>query len=229
MEIVMTEPVVAEAPVEVKEQTILGSEETKTDNTLLATEEVEESSTEEKAVEEKPAEEKPEETKESQVPEKYELVIPEGMEIDNGLVEKFTPLFKKHNFKNEDVQEFADLFAPYAKEKTEAAQKEALDFHDKQKEDWGKETKAFLGAKTKESLAASAKFINTYAENEQEAQAIRDMLNISGLGNYLPFVKMIVKAGNRLKQDSFVEPNKHNSFSDAERNPEKYLYKTMSS
>ncbi len=216
----MAEQTAVETPVEVNSQTLLGGEEVEqktAENTLLATEE--EASTEEKTVEEVKKEEVP-------VPEKYEFKVPEGMEVDTALVDQFTPIFKELKLNTEQVQKLVDVYAPYVKQRTEAAQKEALDFHDKQKEDWGKETIKILGAKTKESLAASAKFINTYAENKEEAQQIREMLNISGLGNYPPFVKMIVKAGSRLREDSFVEPNKATTL-DAEKNPAKYLYNSV--
>lgn len=199
----------------VETPTLLGTEETAEETTLLSEDSVEEGS-EVKEAEGKPV-----------VPESYEIKAPEGMELDTALMEKVTPIFKELGLTNEQVQKLADVYSPYVKELVEAGTKEALEFHNQQKDEWRKESIAALGSKSKEELANTAKFINTFSSSKEEAKAIREMLDISGLGNYLPFIRMFSNAGKRLRQDSFAEPNKQNTI-DAERHPEKYLYASSS-
>lgn len=212
---------VTESAVETNENpTLLGTEEVAEEGSLL-------SEGSEEGVEKSEGESSTEEAKEVVVPEKYEIKLAEGMEVDNVLMEKITPILKKYKLNNEAVQELANIYTPHIQEMAKAGQKEALDFHNQQKEEWKKESVKFLGANSKEELSNSAKFINTFSSSKEEAQTIREMLEVSGLGNYLPIIKMFSNAGKKLRQDSFAEPNKRSTI-DAEKSPEKYLYTSMS-
>lgn len=166
--------------------------------------------------------------KETVVPEKYEVKVPEGMEIDAVLLEGISPVLKKHSITQEALQEIVDVYAPHiqkqVEEKAKAATQEALDFHNEQKESWKKESMKFLGAKSKEELSNVARFINTFSANKEEATQLREMMEISGLGNYLPLLKTMINAGKRLKPDSVVEPNKQSTI-DTKDN--KVLYPSM--
>jgi hypothetical protein len=173
------------------------------DKTLLGEEESSVEKVEEK-VEEKVA-----------VPEKYEFQVPEGMALDTVLVDKISPVFKDIGLSQDQAQKLVDAYAPYVKTQVEAQQQESLNFLETQKAEWKAETLKYLGGDSKEKLAQSAKFINKFTDSKEEAQQVREMLEVSGLGNYAPMVKMFIKAGKLVIEDNFVEPNKQNSGGEA--------------
>lgn len=126
------------------------------------------------------------------VPEKYEIKAPEGMEVDQGMVEAFTPVFKELKLTQEGVQKIADVYAQDQKKKAEAQE---ADFK-KYKDDLYKETIEALGAKYKEQLAFVAKVRNRFlSEETQEA------LSAAGLSNLKSFVMDLIKIGQLISED----------------------------
>lgn len=137
------------------------------------------------------------------VPEKYEIKAPEGMKVDQNLLDALSPVFKEIGISNAQAQKLADAYAPVIKQASEAQHKQAMEAFDKQIEDWGKETKAMLGADGSKALAPAARFITQFAG--KDAPAVKQLLNDTGLGNHPLIVKMLIAAGKSISQDSFVE------------------------
>jgi hypothetical protein len=145
-----------------------------------------------------------------EVPEKYEFKVPEGtegMEIDENMVNEFTPTFKELGLTQEQAQKLVDKYAPLVKQQAEAQTKEALDFHENQKNEWKQESMKALGTNAKTELSHVARLINTFADKE-DAQLVREMFELSGLGNYLPMIRLLSKAGKKLAPDKMAETNK---------------------
>lgn len=137
------------------------------------------------------------------VPEKYDVKAPEGMQIDTGLLDSVTPIFKELGITQEGAQKLVDAYAPYVKQASQAQHDAAMKSFDDQVESWGKETKSMLGPDAAKAMAPAARLINTFAG--KEAAAFRQLLNDTGLGNHPVMVRFLINAGKSISQDSFVD------------------------
>jgi len=137
------------------------------------------------------------------VPEKYELKMPEGMQVDTALLDAVTPIFKEAGITQEVAQKLADAYAPVIQKAGQAQHEAAMAAFDKQIEDWGKETKAMLGPDAVKEMAPAGRLIQTFAG--KDAPALRQLLNDTGLGNHPLMVKFLIAAGKANSQDKFVD------------------------
>ena len=55
------------------------------------------------------------------VPETYEFTLPEGMELDQGLLDKSTPIFKELNLTNEQAAKLVGIYAEHVKAQAEGS------------------------------------------------------------------------------------------------------------
>lgn len=163
-----------------------------TDETLLS-----------KEVKETP-EEKP---VEKVIPEKYELKAPEGMTIDNGMLEGLTPVFKEIGITQEQAQKLADVYAPMLKKQAESYRQESIKEFDKITESWKQETIKELGADYEKKLAPAAKLIDKSGFGKD----IREMMSETRVGNHPVMVRFLTWLGSKISEDSFVEPNKQST------------------
>lgn len=145
------------------------------------------------------------------LPEKYEVKAPEGMTVDQKLLEGLTPVFKKHNLTQEAVQELADAYVPMVKAQEDAQRQSSLNSFKDLVEGWRSETLTKLGADSDKELASAAKFINQMSETKEEATQLREFLDETGAGNFWLLVKLFNRAGKKISSDSFVEPNKQST------------------
>ncbi len=195
METVNTEVPVVETPVTVTpENPVVETPATDQEETLLGKKE--EAKTEEVKVE---------------VPEKYELKLPEGMSVDEKVLGALTPVFQKHKLSQEVVQELAEAYAPVIKEQVQVQQKVLADSYKQTVEDWKTESQQKLGANAVKELSYAAKFINKMSDTPQEAQELREFLNETGVGNKYLLSKILIKGGKSISEDPFVEPNKQST------------------
>lgn len=137
------------------------------------------------------------------VPEKYDVKVPEGMDVDTGLLDALTPTFKELGLSQEKVQKLVDKFAPAVQASAKAQHDVMMKQYHEQIEGWGKETRDMLGAEPAKALAPAAKFISTFAG--KEAAEFRSLLNETGLGNHPLMVKVLIAAGKALSPDGFVD------------------------
>lgn len=138
------------------------------------------------------------------VPDTYEFKIPEGMELDKGLVDTVTPIFKEAKITQAVAQKLVDAYAPYVKTQVETQQKAAIDGWKAQVKSWGEETKKeFSTGDFNKNVAPAARFISKFGG--EDAKAIRQLFKETGVGNHKLIVKMLVNAGKSLVEDSFVE------------------------
>lgn len=166
-----------------------------------------------------------EDAKANSVPEKeYVFKLPEGQELDKGLVDLVTPIFKDAKITQAVAQKLVDAYAPYVKSQVESQQKVAIDNWKAQIKTWGDETRAeFSEGDFKKNVAPAAKFINKFGG--EDSKAIRELLKDTGVGNHKLIVKMLVNAGKALVEDDFVE-GKENKSGDGGVNL-RALYPTM--
>ena len=134
------------------------------------------------------------------VPEKYEIKMPEGQELDKGLLEIIVPEFKNLKFNNEQAQAVAELLPKVDAYRAEQ-QKQAFDaFVVEQKEATIKALNEEYGANFKETaLKYVAKARDTHFSKETLAK-----LSAAGFSNDLDLMRDMIKIGKKLSEDSLV-------------------------
>lgn len=129
--------------------------------------------------------------------EKYEFKAPEGYELDQATVDKFSPVFKKLGLTNEGAQELVDLYSEQALAAAEAPVK----FYQDMREGWRKEVIAdkTLGNGT-DGLKADVKATIGRAIDSlgTGANAFREAMNLSGVGDHPAFIHAMHAFGKRL-------------------------------
>lgn len=143
---------------------------------------------------------KPRET--GDVPEKYELTLPEDMELDADALELFSPIFKELGLSNENAQKLVEVYAPLVKDQNERFAERAKGEFKTMVDGWKTDTMKELGADAKSKLATANKAIDRVGSPE-----LREVLDQTGLGNNKAFVTMMAKVGEVLGEDGFVEGN----------------------
>jgi len=185
-------------------------------NTETATEETKETQSTEESTTEQSTETKTEETKVEEskgekteekkdekpegAPEKYELTVPEGLTLNEAGLEKVSGLFKELNLTNEQAQQLINAEGEHIKElaqKQNEAWQQTVD-------GWKEDTTKEFGTKLQEELSNVARVFNQFATPE-EAQALKEDLEWSGLGNKKEWVRFLSKIGKQLAEDKLVE------------------------
>jgi hypothetical protein len=137
-----------------------------------------------------------------EAPENYEFKLPEGMELDTGLFEKFEPILKEIGISQEQAQKLVDVYAPHVQSQAEEASKVALEEYQKTIEGWKSETLKELGKEPEKQLALAAKAIDKFG-----GQKLRDALEDSGFGNHPDMVRAFISIGKVISDDSFIDPS----------------------
>lgn len=121
----------------------------------------------------------------------YKFDMPEGVQVDQASLDEFTGIAKELKLPADAAKKFVDLAA-----KREIARAEAFA---KQVETWGNEVKADPELGKPENLATAKKTIDTFGTPE-----LRDMLNSTGMGNHPEVIRMALKVGKAISEDTFV-------------------------
>lgn len=132
-------------------------------------------------------------------PEEYaDFSLPDGYTLDAELGGELKTIAKELNLTQEQAQKLADLGAKQS-QKFQSAQAEQLKAA---KETWAGEAKAdkeFGGDKFGENIAVAKKALDTFGND-----ALKTMLNETGLGNHPEVIRFFVKAGQSISEDRFV-------------------------
>lgn len=130
------------------------------------------------------------------VPEKYEIKAPEGMTIDESILEKFTPIAKELGLSNEQVQKLAEFQATQITEAQKAQESNFTKFVD----DTKAESIKFFGDKLQAELPYIAKGRDAFASSE-----VMDLLEKTGLSNHKAVLSMFAKLGRTVSEDKLVD------------------------
>jgi hypothetical protein len=134
------------------------------------------------------------------VPEKYEFKMPDGVKVNQELVDAVSPVLKELKITQADAQRLVDAYTPVIQKQTEAMVKaqadESMKVFNQIKTEWKNETEKLLGANKDVEIAHAARFINKFG-----SPALRQVLNETGLGNHPELVKVFIEAGKKLSQD----------------------------
>lgn len=131
---------------------------------------------------------------EPQVPESYDLKMPDGVELDKAAADEFTAIAKELKLTAEQAQKVADVGAKMAQRQADA--------HAAVVESWVSQVKTdkeIGGDKLDENLGVARKAMETFG-----TPGLKDLLNSTGLGNHPEVIRAFFKAGKAISEDSFV-------------------------
>ena len=138
------------------------------------------------------------------VPEKYEVKLPEGMEKDTSLLEKISPVFKSMNITGEQAQKLVDVYAPHIKEQMELQAKKSLETAEanfqKFVSEERKNTMDKLGVNAKDELIFAAKSRDRFLSPETQ-----NLLNASGISNNFNFISDLIRLGKSISEAKLVD------------------------
>lgn len=132
------------------------------------------------------------------VPEdgKYTLAMPEGVEVDQALLDELGPEFKELGLTTAQAQKLADKFIASQQAK---AEKQGATWA-KTIGDWADTAKAdpdIGGTKWDGTVSASRRAVDTLG-----TPALKEYLNASGGGNHPELIRFMAKVGSMIKEDS---------------------------
>lgn len=147
-----------------------------------------------------------------QVPEdgKYQLTMPEGVELDTELLEAIGAEFKEFGLTHKQAQKLADKFTAIQQKRAEKFAKEpegawsavAYEFYKKNgtPDRWlddAKADKEIGGDNWERTTQNAVRFVNAYATDR-----LKEFLDASGGGNHPEIIRIFAKAGELIREDN---------------------------
>ena len=139
-------------------------------------------------------------------PEKYEFKAPEhwakeGWELDVGLIEKATPMFKELGLSNDQAQKLMDFYAA----QSEADHKSSMDSIKTQNDEWMKALKQDpeIGGKLDAVKTNIARMLDGLGDQKLKAD-FQQAMTETGMGNHPTFVKLFAKLSERFTEGKLV-------------------------
>lgn len=132
-------------------------------------------------------------------PEKYEFTPPEGREFDASVLDKYSEVARELNLSQADAQKMIDTLAPALAEKQTRIIEEA-------RKTWETDSRndaEFGGDKLNASMADAKRALDAFGSPK-----LTQLLNETGLGNHPEIIRLFVKAGKAISEDSFVPSGK---------------------
>lgn len=132
------------------------------------------------------------------IPEKYDVKLPDGMQIDAKALEAYTPLFKEIGVTADGAQKLVDAQLKLAND----AQKANDEAFAAQIEGWGKasrEDKEFGGSAFDTNIVVAQRALAKFGSPE-----LKELLDGTGLGNHPEVLRAFVKIGKLIGEDGGV-------------------------
>jgi len=146
----------------------------------------------------KPAEKKDDKTADAdKVPEdgKYTLTMPEGVEVDQELLDALGPDLKELNLTNGQAQKLADKFAKVQQDRVAKRTKEWGERVQKWADD-AKADKDIGGDKWDGTVTAARRAIDNLG-----TPALKEYLEVTGGGNHPEVIRIFAKVGSMIRED----------------------------
>jgi hypothetical protein len=137
-----------------------------------------------------------EKAKAEAVPEKYEFKVPEGMTLDQSLVDKVSPIFKDMKLSQANAQKLVDFYAEDQKAKVEAGQAELEKFRSEAL----KETEEAIKSDRKGNMAYLTKARNTLFSKDSI-----ELIKAAGLDNCKSIIMDLIAFGKTISEDKLVD------------------------
>lgn len=127
-------------------------------------------------------------------PEKYEIALPDGLQLDEAVFTKAEPVLRELNLTNEQATKLASVIAEVRASESEAFVQQV--------QEWGNATAADpeIGGKALgENLAAGRRALATHGTPE-----LRALLDNTGLGNHPEVVRFFTRIGKTIPVEDKV-------------------------
>lgn len=129
-------------------------------------------------------------------PEAYsDFDLPEGVELDSGLIEQASPIFKEMGLSQAQAQQLVSLYADQQRASFES-QVESFNQTTQQWLDEAKADKDLGGEKFDENVAAAKTALAKFGTPE-----LAQLLNDTGVGNHPEIIRVFSKVGALLNED----------------------------
>ena len=128
--------------------------------------------------------------------ESYDFKLPEGVQLDQQLLDKVTPIFKDAGLNQEQAQSLVDAYS----EQVESQLQSQHDSFNQLISDWQQQSKTdkdFGGDKFNENVGIAKSALEKFGTPE-----LSQALNESGLGNHPEVIRMLVKVGRMTQEDN---------------------------
>ncbi len=125
-----------------------------------------------------------------------DIKAPEGMELDQAVLNDAVSVFQKHGIPKEAAQELTNL---YAKNVQDSVQKQVESFN-QLKQDWltqAKSDKDIGGDKFDETVATAKEALSKFGTPE-----LTELLNEFGVGNHPEVIRVFARVGALTKEDN---------------------------
>lgn len=134
-------------------------------------------------------------------PEEYaDFTLPEGVQVDNDLMDKFKDLAKEMNLTQENAQKFVDMQTATLKSSNDTQATKAKETVAKWRTELENDSE-FGGSNFDANEKIVHHAVRTYGGDDIDV--IERTLNQTGLGNFPPFVKMLWRIGQGIQEDNF--------------------------
>lgn len=127
--------------------------------------------------------------------------VPEGMEVDKALTERFAPVAKELDLSQAGFQKLSDAFSEWRKGEAEASNKAWNDTLD----NWAKDSKADAeigGANYDANLAVAKKALNAFFKTPEEHKAWSEFVDSTGVGEHPVLKRLLYRIGKTIKDDT---------------------------
>lgn len=121
---------------------------------------------------------------------------PEGMTINQEMIDAFTPEFQKLKLSQEQAQGLVDIQA----QQVQAQQQAQVDEFSQQLSDWQNQSQndeEFGGDKFDESIAVAHEALEAFGTPE-----LKNLMDDYGVGNHPEMIRFMVRVGQAIKEDS---------------------------
>lgn len=127
---------------------------------------------------------------------KYDLKMPEGVEVDAAMLDQFSPVFKELGLTTKQAQALADKFI-------EAQTKQG----ETQAQNWSQTVAGWVDQAKSDPEIGGAKWDSTVKSASGVVQrfgndALREYLNASGAGNHPELIRFMAKVGAMIGEDN---------------------------
>jgi len=123
------------------------------------------------------------------------FTAPEGMELDQGLMNEVLPLFNEAGLSKEQSQKLVDAYAG----KIQAVEQARLDTFTQQKKEWVEQSKTdseFGGDSFNENIAAAKSAMDKFGTPE-----LTKLMDDFGVGNHPEMIRFMVRVGRQTQED----------------------------
>lgn len=137
------------------------------------------------------------------VPEKYELTVSEGFDLDTETLEAATPIFQDLGLTNDQAQKLIPVAEGFAQQIVSKVNEEIAASIRAERADWLAQAKADAeigGDKFDATLVTAAKALDGLGF--PKGHPFRALLDTSGLGNHPEMIRAFAKVGRALSEDN---------------------------